>query len=97
MDLSTITSEVCNELAASLEARNSETTARSVRTILEALERAGYKITLARVGIEGANVDEFNRTVAAWSPDEKVEPGDINGAQIIQSLLSTGWTIVPPQ
>lgn len=71
-------------------------TEETVRAILQILEDLGYIILPKAVSADMSAINMFEDTVARWNAKEGIEMSDINGAQILQSLASAGWIILPP-
>ena len=64
--------------------------------IVEAIESLGYQIVSKNMTLNSDHIVNFQETIARWLPDDKIEPNDVPGEQVLQSLSSDGWVIVPP-
>jgi len=90
--------ELINSLHQELSYRlTGNITERAIREILQSIEDLGYKIVPANTEIDSTRLYEFSQTIARWCAKEGVESDDINAPQVLQSLLSDGWLILPPK
>lgn len=70
----------------------------SIRAVLIAIEALGYGIFKTRGGnFTSTDIDSFSTTIMSWNTKPEVELEDINGHAILDSLIKSGWTILPPQ
>ena len=72
-------------------------TAEFVHETLQAIESLGVKLVPSNVEMDWSRVSEFESLVSRWNANGNVEPIDVNGQQILMSLISDGWLILPPQ
>lgn len=68
-----------------------------VLEMLQCFEDLGYVIASRRESVDYSRVSEFEETICRWYSDsgKSLEPSFVNGAQVLQSLESAGWLIIP--
>lgn len=71
-------------------------TEKVVETVLTSLEELGYVILPKNYSADISDIAYFESTIASWNANSTLEPSDVNGAQVLQSLAADGWVILPP-
>jgi endonuclease YncB( thermonuclease family) len=98
MDLTSISQQLTFELNSRLQSKNLPLVRESsITEILKTLEELNYTILPKGLEADSSQIHSFDRIVAQWSYKIDTEPEDVNGQQILQSLASEGWIIIPPQ
>lgn len=68
--------------------------------IVSALEALGYLIVRKQEALSTDDQYALSEVIASnvsRNDEEDIDPQDINAAQIVQILLSAGWTIISPR
>lgn len=95
---SSIVQKLTEELNFNLNAKNLKPVSlNAIYEILTVLDQLGYLVLPVVNIIDSLSVEQFNDTVIRWCSREGIESDEINGAQVIDSLRSSGWQIFPPR
>lgn len=89
--------EIFEELVLVLGINEDQVSVRNGLTkILDTMDDLGYRILSTQSdSISATAMDDFKRTLVSWSAKE-IEMDDTNAEQVLHSLMSSGWIIVPP-
>lgn len=71
---------------------------RILPVILEKLSQLGYKLVPANITLSITDMDSFEYAVTSYTTPSDPDSGlDVQAEAIVHHLLSSGWTILPPQ